>query len=163
MMFHPQVSKKVTNKPVSKKTSAKKHLLELTEKEVDDVFLSKFYEQLDRFTKDLAVDFIRSESSEGSINVSHFSKILKDFIVKSHELALLGENRLLAYEARLEVTRSQLESLNEEHGKPVQDVSSMKNSLNVLDREINKQETNLSLLQTCCATEFQTLNSMSPY
>ncbi|KAL3537835.1 hypothetical protein ACH5RR_001201 [Cinchona calisaya] len=72
-------------------------------------------------------------------NVSHFYD-MKDFIFKSQELALLGENRLLAYEARLEVTRSQLESLNEEHGKLVQDISSMKKSLNVLDREINNQK-----------------------
>ncbi|KAL3522813.1 hypothetical protein ACH5RR_015647 [Cinchona calisaya] len=82
------------------------------------------------------------------INVSHFYEILKDFIVKSHKLKLLGENRSLAYEARLEVTCSQLESLNQGQGKLVQDISSMKNSLNVLDGEINKLETNLSLLQT---------------
>ncbi|KAL3502457.1 hypothetical protein ACH5RR_036906 [Cinchona calisaya] len=51
----------------------------------------------------------------GPMNVSHFYEILKDFIVKSHKLALLGENRPLAYEPHSEITRSQLESLNEEH------------------------------------------------
>ncbi|KAL3520011.1 hypothetical protein ACH5RR_018160 [Cinchona calisaya] len=62
-IFYPQVSKKVTNNPTSKKTSAKKHLLEPTENEVDDLFLSKFYEHLDRFTKDLSVDYIRSDKT----------------------------------------------------------------------------------------------------
>ncbi|KAL3513849.1 hypothetical protein ACH5RR_026566 [Cinchona calisaya] len=60
LMFRPQVSKKVTNNPALKKSSAKKRLLEPTEKKVDDLFLSKFYERLDRFTKDLSMDFIRS-------------------------------------------------------------------------------------------------------
>ncbi|KAL3498277.1 hypothetical protein ACH5RR_041009 [Cinchona calisaya] len=297
------VSKKVTNNPALKESSAKKRLLEPIEKEVDNLFLSKFYERLDRFTKDVFVDFIRScktieprksegirsslvedglirsveffadessaqhgpttfgslgdfesfmsslpltkdiynlfdngvfvkgsgflqtkrtkkvkrfpscairdvprpstplrglsptkenlvkgkevvseESSEGEsyrsytddlilppqvtnvsygsipINVSHFYEILKDFIVKSHKLALLGENRPLVYEACLEVTHSQLESLNEEYGKLVRDISFMKNSLNILDGEINKLETSLSLLQTRRATEAQTLN-----
>ncbi|KAL3529071.1 hypothetical protein ACH5RR_008393 [Cinchona calisaya] len=96
--------------------------------------------------------------SNSPISVSHFYEILKDFIVKSHELAFLGENQSLAYEAWLEVTHSQLESLNEKYGKHVQHVPSMKNSLNVLDGEIKKLETSLSLLQTCRAVEAQTLN-----
>ncbi|KAL3514712.1 hypothetical protein ACH5RR_027429 [Cinchona calisaya] len=74
-----------------------------------------------------------------------------------------GENQQLEYEACLEATHSQLESLTEEHGKLVQDISSMKNSLNVLDGEINKLETNLSLLQTRRAAEAQTLTSMTPH
>ncbi|KAL3509683.1 hypothetical protein ACH5RR_029084 [Cinchona calisaya] len=69
-----------------------------------------------------------------------------------------GENQSLAYEARLKVTCSQLESINEEYGKLVQDDSSMNNSLNVLDGEINKFEMSLSLLQTHRAAKAQTLS-----
>ncbi|KAL3537834.1 hypothetical protein ACH5RR_001200, partial [Cinchona calisaya] len=60
LMFHPQVRKKATNNPTLKKSSSKKRLLEPTEKEVEDLFLSKFYERLHRFTKDLSMDFVRS-------------------------------------------------------------------------------------------------------
>ncbi|KAL3497662.1 hypothetical protein ACH5RR_040394 [Cinchona calisaya] len=92
------------------------------------------------------------------LNISHFYKILKDLIVKSLELALLRENQPLAFEARIEVTHSQLESLNEEHGKLVQEIPSMKNLLNILDEKINNLETSLSLLQTRRVAEVQTLN-----
>ncbi|KAL3519920.1 hypothetical protein ACH5RR_018069 [Cinchona calisaya] len=64
LMFRPQLRKKATNNPALKKSSAKKRLLEPSEKEVDDLFLSKFYEWLDCFTKDLSVDFIRSDDLE---------------------------------------------------------------------------------------------------
>ncbi|KAL3502428.1 hypothetical protein ACH5RR_036877 [Cinchona calisaya] len=81
------VSKKATNNPALKKSLAKKCLLEPIENELDDLFLSKFYELLDRFTKDLFVDFIQSDKTIDPRQPEGMrSYLVKDGLIHSVEL-----------------------------------------------------------------------------